>query len=90
MKASSVIINSIFKPMKLFTKYFKRKQPQDYLTEYVNENLIDLYHRARFNNTTKLSTNKKELIDYCFNMLAEKKYKKEMDQFYRSCMKILR
>ena len=76
--------------MNLLTKYFKRKQPQDYITDYVNENLIDLYHRARFNNTTKLSKNKKELIDYCFIIVAEKKYKKEMDQFYRNCMRVLK
>ena len=54
--------------MNLFTKYFKRKQPQDYVTDYVNENLIDLYHRSRFNNTTDLSKDKKELIDYCFRV----------------------
>ena len=68
---------------KLFKK-FRKKDPMDFLVDYVNDNLEDIY-------MSKLENEKdRELRDYCIRSLAEKKYKKEMDQFYRSCMRILR
>ena len=37
---------------------------------------------------TKIENEKdRELRDYCIRSLAEKKYKEEMDQFYRSCVR---
>ena len=69
--------------MTFLTKYFRKKDPMDFLVDYVNDNLEDLY-------MTKMENKKdKELRDYCIRILAEKKYKKEMDQFYRSCMRVL-
>ena len=68
---------------KLF-KIFRKKDPMDFLVDYVNDNLEDLY-------MTKIENEKdRELRDYCIRSLAEKKYKKEMDQFYRSCLRVLR
>ncbi len=68
---------------KLF-KIFRKKDPMDFLVDYVNDNLEDIY-------MSKIENEKdRELRDYCIRSLAEKKYKKEMDQFYRSCMRILR
>ena len=68
---------------KLFKK-FRKKDPMDFLVDYVNDNLEDIY-------MSKIENEKdRELRDYCIRSLAEKKYKKEMDQFYRSCMRILR
>ena len=68
---------------KLFKKFIK-KDPMDFLVDYVNDNLEDLY-------MTKIENEKdRELRDYCIRSLAEKKYKKEMDQFYRSCMRVLK
>ena len=68
---------------KLF-KIFRKKDPKDFLVDYVNDNLEDIY-------MSKIENEKdRELRDYCIRSLAEKKYKKEMDQFYRSCMRILR
>ena len=68
---------------KLFKK-FRKKDPKDFLVDYVNDNLEDIY-------MSKIENEKdRELRDYCIRSLAEKKYKKEMDQFYRSCMRILR
>ena len=67
-----------------FYKYFRKKDPMDFLVDYVNDNLEDLY-------MTKIENEKdRELRDYCIRSLAKKKYKKEMDQFYRSCMRVLR
>ena len=68
---------------KLFKK-FRKKDSMDFLVDYVNDNLEDIY-------MSKIENEKdRELRDYCIRSLAEKKYKKEMDQFYRSCMRILR
>ena len=68
---------------KLFKK-FRKKDPMDFLVDYVNDNLEDIY-------MSKLENEKdRELRDYCIRSLAEKKYKKGMDQFYRSCMRVLR
>lgn len=68
---------------KLFKK-FRKKDPIDFLVDYVNDNLEDLY-------MTKIENEKdRELRDYCIRSLAEKKYKKEIDQFYRSCLRVLR
>ena len=65
-------------------KKFRKKDPMDFLVDYVNDNLEDIY-------MSKIENEKdRELRDYCIRSLAEKKYKKEMDQFYRSCMRILR
>ena len=70
--------------MNFIAKYFIKKDPMDFLVDYVNDNLEDLY-------MTKMENKKdKELRDYCIRILAEKKYKKEMDQFYRSCVRVLR
>ena len=68
---------------KLF-KIFRKKDPMDFLVDYVNDNLEDIY-------MSKIENEKdRELRDYCIRSLAEKKYKKEMDQFYKSCMRVLR
>ena len=68
---------------KLF-KIFRKKDPMDFLVYYVNDNLEDFYK-------SKIENGKdRELRDYCIRSLAEKKYKKEMDQFYKSCMRVLR
>ena len=68
---------------KLFKK-FRKKDPKDFLVDYVNDNLEDLY-------MTKIENEKdRELRDYCIRSIAEKKYKKEMDQFYRNCIRVLR
>ena len=68
---------------KLFKK-FRKKDPMDFLVDYVNDNLEDIY-------MSKIENEKdRELREYCIRSLAEKKYKKEMDQFYRSCMRVLR
>ena len=68
---------------KLFKK-FRKKDPIDFLVDYVNDNLEDLY-------MTKIENEKdRELRVYCIRSLAEKKYKKEIDQFYRSCLRVLR
>ena len=68
---------------KLF-KIFRKKDPMDFLVDYVNDNLEDIY-------MSKIENEKdRELRDYCIRSLAEKKYKKEMDQFYRSCIKVLK
>lgn len=65
---------------KLF-KIFRKKDPMDFLVDYVNDNLEDIY-------MSKIENEKyRELRDCCMRSLAEKKYKKEMDQFYRSCMR---
>ena len=67
---------------KLF-KIFRKKDPMDFLVDYVNDNLEDLY-------MTKIENEKdRELRDYCIRSLAEKKYKKEMDHFYKSCLRVL-
>ena len=67
---------------KLF-KIFRKKDPMDFLIDYMNDNLEDIY-------MSKIENEKdRELRDYCIRSLAEKKYKKEMDQFYRSCMRVL-
>ena len=67
---------------KLF-KIFRKKDPMDFLVDYVNDNLEDIY-------MSKIENEKdRELRDYCIRSLAEKKYKKEMDQFYRSCLRVL-
>ena len=67
---------------KLFKK-FRKKDPMDFLVDYVNDNLEDIY-------MSKIENEKdRELRDYCIRSLAEKKYKKEMDQFYRSCLRVL-
>ena len=56
----------------------------DFSIDNVNDNLKEIC-------MSKIENEKdRELRDYCIRSLAEKKYKKEMDQFYRSCMKILR
>ena len=68
---------------KLFKK-FRKKDPMDFLVDYVNDNLEDIY-------MSKIENEKdRELRDYCIRSLAEKKYKKEMDQFYKSCMRVLK
>ena len=68
---------------KLFKKFIK-KDPMDFLVDYVNDNLEDIY-------MSKIENEKdRELRDYCIRSLAEKKYKKEMDQFYRSCIRVLK
>ena len=68
---------------KLFKK-FRKKDPMDFLVDYVNDNLEDIY-------MSKLENEKdRELRDYCIRSLAEKMYKKGMDLFYRSCMRVLR
>ena len=68
---------------KLFKK-FRKKDPMDFLVDYVNDNLEDIY-------MSKIENEKdRELRDYCIRSLAEKKYKKEMDQFYRICMRVLK
>ena len=70
--------------MNFIAKYFIKKDPMDFLVDYVNDNLEDLY-------MTKMENKKeRELRDYCIRILAEKKYKKEMDEFYRSCVRVLR
>ncbi|MDA9715124.1 hypothetical protein N9V04_01810 [Bacteroidota bacterium] len=56
----------------------------DFLVYYVNDNLEDIYMSKTQNEKYR------ELRDYCIRSLAEKKYKKEMDQFYRSCMRVLK
>ena len=67
-----------------FYKYFRKKNPMDFLVDYVNDNLEDLY-------MTKIENeNDRVLRDYCIRILAEKKYKKEIDQFYRICMRVLK
>ena len=67
---------------KLF-KIFRKKDPMDFLVDYVNDNLEDIY-------MSKIENEKdRELRDYCIRSLAEKKYKKEMDQFYKSCLRVL-
>ena len=67
---------------KLFKK-FRKKDPMDFLVDYVNDNLEDIY-------MSKIENEKdRELRDYCIRSLAEKKYKKEMDQFYKSCVRVL-
>ena len=68
---------------KLFKK-FRKKDPMDFLVDYVNDNLEDIY-MSKIENE-----NDRELRDYCIRSLAEKKYKKEMDQFYKSCMRVLK
>ena len=66
-----------------FYKYFRKKDPMDFLVDYVNDNLEDIY-------MSKIENEKyRELRDYCIRSLAEKKYKKEMDQFYRRNIYIL-
>ena len=56
----------------------------DFLVDYVNDNLEDIY-------ISKIENEKyRELRDYCIRSLAEKKYKKEMDQFYRNCTRVLK
>ena len=68
---------------KLFKK-FRKKDPMDFLIDYMNDNLEDIY-------MSKIENEKdRELRDYCIRSLAEKKYKKEMDQFYKSCMRVLK
>ena len=68
---------------KLF-KIFRKKDPMDFLVDYMNDNLEDIY-------ISKIENEKdRELRDYCIRSLAEKKYKKEMDQFYKSCMRVLK
>ena len=68
---------------KLF-KIFRKKDPMDFLIDYMNDNLEDIY-------MSKIENEKdRELRDYCIRSLAEKKYKKEMDQFYKSCMRVLK
>ena len=67
-----------------FHKYFRKKDPMDFLVDYVNDNLEDIY-MSKIENE-----NDRELRDYCIRSLAEKKYKKEMDQFYKSCMRVLK
>ena len=68
---------------KLFKK-FRKKDPMDFLVDYVNDNLEDIY-------MSKIENEKdRELRDYCIRSLAEKKYKKEMNQFYKSCMRVLK
>ena len=70
--------------MNFIAKYFIKKDPMDFLVDYVNDNLEDLY-------MTKMENKKeRELRDYYIRILAEKKYKKEMDEFYRSCVRVLR
>ena len=68
---------------KLF-KIFRKKDPMDSLVDYMNDNPEDIY-------MSKIENEKdRELRDYCIRSLAEKKYKKEMDQFYKSCMRVLK
>ena len=68
---------------KLF-KIFRKKDPMDFLIDYMNDNLEDIY-------MSKIENEKdRELRDYCIRSLAEKKYKKEMYQFYKSCMRVLK
>ena len=68
---------------KLFKK-FRKKDPMDFLVDYVNDNLEDIY-------MSKIENEKdRELRDYCIRSLAEKKYKKELNQFYKSCMRVLK
>ena len=68
---------------KLFKK-FRKKDPMDFLVDYVNDNLEDIY-------MSKIENEKdRELRDYCIRSLAEKKYKKEMNQFYKNCIRVLR
>ena len=56
----------------------------DFLVDCVYDNLEDFY-------MTKIENEKdRKLRDYCIRSLEEKKYNKEMDQFYRSCMRALR
>ena len=79
-----IFLVTLLRPMiqKLF-KIFRKKNPMDFLVDYVNDNLEDIY-------MSKIENEKdRELRDYCIRSLAEKKYKKEMDQFYRSCMRVL-
>ena len=68
---------------KLF-RIFRKKDPMDFLVDYMNDNLEDIY-MSKIENE-----NDRELRDYCIRSLAEKKYKKEMDQFYKSCMRVLK
>ena len=68
---------------KLF-KIFRKKDPMDFLIDYMNDNLEDIY-------MSKIENEKdRELREYCIRSLAEKKYKKEIDQFYKSCMRVLK
>ena len=68
---------------KLFKK-FRKKDPMDFLIDYMNDNLEDIY-------MSKIENEKdRELREYCIRSLAEKKYKKEIDQFYKSCMRVLK
>ena len=67
-----------------FLKYLRKKNIMDFLVDYMNDNLEDIY-------MSKIENEKdRELRDYCIRSLAEKKYKKEMDQFYKSCMRVLK
>ena len=76
-----IFLVTLLRPM--IQKIFRKKDPMDFLVDYVNDNLEDIY-------MSKIENEKdRELRDYCIRSLAEKKYKKEMDQFYRSCMRVL-
>ena len=55
----------------------------DFLVDYVNDNLEDIYMSKTENEKYR------ELRDYCISSLAEKKYKKEMDQFYKRNIYVL-
>ena len=65
-------------------KKIRKKDLIDFLVDYVNDNLEVIY-MSKIENE-----NDRQLIDYCIRSLAEKKYKKEMDQFYKSCMRVLK
>lgn len=69
--------------IQLFNKIFKRKDPMDFLVDYVNDNLETIY-----NNLSVLDKDK-EIKTYCIEKLAMKKYEKEMNMFLFQCKLIL-
>lgn len=64
-------------------KKFRKKDPMDFTIDNVNDNLKEICMSKTENEKDR------ELRDYCIRRLAEKKYMKEMDLIYRSCMSVL-